>query len=108
MSKDNIDKIMVLSSIHITNINRAFKNIKLKVMVDYIHSESTEITIVSNSITSSFDPQVIKNYINNIENIMSENIQAPRLSQSKSYLKIIEILYFMNDTNVSISSDFIE
>jgi len=108
MSKDNIDKIMVLSSIHITNINRAFKNIKLKVMVDYIHSESTEITIVSNSITSSFDPQVIKNYINNIENIMSENIQAPRLSQSKSYLKIIEILYFMDDTNVSISSDFIE
>jgi len=39
---------------------------------------------------------------------MSEDIQALRLSQSKSYLKIIRILYFINDTDVSINSEFIK
>ena len=33
----------------------------------------------------------MENYIKNINDIMSENIQAPRLSQLKSYLKIIGI-----------------
>ena len=79
MSKDNIDKIMVLLSIYVTNINRALKNIKFKVIVDYIYSEPIEVTIISNSITSSSDLQVIENYINNIENIILEDIQAPRL-----------------------------
>jgi len=36
MNKANVDNILVSSSIHITNINRAFKNIKSKVMIDYI------------------------------------------------------------------------
>jgi len=43
-----------------------------------------------------------------IDNIMSEDIQAPRLPQSKSYLKIIEILYLMENTNVPINSEFIK
>lgn len=106
MSKDNIDKIMALSSVYITNTNRALKNIKSKIMVDYICSESIGITIVSNSMASSSDLQIIENYINNIENITLENI--PRLPQSKSYLKIIRVSYFINNTNISISLEFIE
>jgi len=79
MNKDNIDEIMTSSSVHITNINRALRNIKSKIIVDYIHLESTGITIVSNPVTSSSDLYVIGNYINNVENIMLEDIQAPRL-----------------------------
>ena len=77
-------------------------------MVDYICSESIGITIVSNSMASSSHLQIIENYINNIENITLENIQASRLSQSKSYLKIIRVPYFIDNTNVPINSDFIE
>jgi len=39
---------------------------------------------------------------------MSEDIQAPRLPQSKSYLKIIGIMYLMENTNIPINSEFIE
>jgi len=33
---------------------------------------------------------------------------SPRFSQSKSYLKILGIPYFIEDTNLSITSDIIE
>jgi len=36
MSKTNVNKIIASSLDHVTNINRALKNIKSKVMVDYI------------------------------------------------------------------------
>jgi len=43
-------------------------------MVDYIQPETTDIIIVSNGIATSSDLQVIKNYIKNIENIISEDV----------------------------------
>jgi len=36
MGKENTDKFMIFASNHIANINRALKNIKLDVIVDYI------------------------------------------------------------------------
>jgi len=39
---------------------------------------------------------------------MSEDIQALRLPQSKSYLRIIGIMYLMENTNIHINSEFIE
>ena len=108
MGRANVDKIIVLSSIHITNINRALKNIKSNIIVDYVQSEAIGITIVTNSVTLVFNLQVIENYIKNIKNIMLENIQALRFPQSKSYLKIIGILYLMENTNILINSDFVE
>jgi len=108
MGRTNVDKIMVLFSIHVININRAFKNIKSNIMVDYIQPEATGITIITNNIASAADLQVIENYVKNIKNITSEDIQASRLPQSKSYLKIIEILYLMENTKIPINSDFIE
>ena len=35
MSRANVNKIMALSSIYVTNINKALKNIKSNIMVDY-------------------------------------------------------------------------
>ena len=74
MSKTNIDNIIASLTDHITNINRVLKNIKSKVMVDYIQPETTDITIVSNGIATLSDLQVIKNYVKKIENIMSEDV----------------------------------
>ena len=70
--------------------------------------EPIGITIVTNKVVLLSDLQAIENYINNIENINLEDIEALRLSQSKTYLKIIGIPYFMENTNVSITLDFVE
>ena len=39
---------------------------------------------------------------------MSKDIQALRLPQSKSYLKIIRILYLIKNTSVPTNSDFVK
>jgi len=108
MSKTNVDNIMASLADHVTNINRALKTIKSKVMVDYIHLETMRVTIVSNAVASQSNLQVMERYIKNIENIMSDDVQVPRLPQSKSFSKIIEISYFVKDTNSPITSDNIK
>jgi len=49
-------------------------------MVNFIHPENTGIIIVSNSVASQSDLQVMERYVKNIENVRSNNIQVPRLS----------------------------
>ena len=77
-------------------------------MINFICLENTGITIVSNLVTSQSDFQVMERYVKNIENVRSNDVQILRLSQLKSYLKIIRILYFVESTNTSIRSDNIE
>jgi len=43
-----------------------------------------------------------------VENINSEDIELPKLLQSKSYLKIIDIPYLIENSNIPILSDFVE
>jgi len=43
-----------------------------------------------------------------LNNVNLNDIISPRLSQSKSYLKLLDIPYFQNDTNLSVTSDIIE
>jgi len=66
------------------------------------------VTIVTNKVVLPLDLKVIENFVKNADNVNSEDIEAPRLPQSKSYLKIIGISYFLENTNVSITSDFVE
>ena len=46
---------MELSSTYITNLNRALKNIKLDIMVDFVCIEQTGITRVTNKVASSLN-----------------------------------------------------
>jgi len=108
MDKNNITKFIALFSIHIVNLNRFLKNIKSNIMADYIWAEPIDITIVTNKVATLSDLQVIENYVKNIKNVNLENIEAPRLPQSKSYLKIIGISYLMENTNIPITLNFIE
>ena len=71
---------MTLSGDHISNINRTLKNIKSKVIVDYICLETIGITIISNVIVSQSNLQIMERYIKNIENIRSDDIQVLKLS----------------------------
>ena len=67
---------MAQSNIHVTNINRSLKEIKLEVVVNFIRSDNKDIIV-------------------NLSDVMSS-----RLLQSKLYLKILDISYFVEDTNL--------
>ena len=50
----------------------------------------------------------MKKYIKNSNQINTDKIEFPRLPQSKSYLKIISLPYFMNNTNMPIKADVVK
>ena len=108
MDKENADKFMISASNYVANINRAFKSIKSDIMADYIQKKSIGVTIVINKIASSSDIQIIENFVKNVENINSEDIELPKLLQSKSYLKIIDIPYLIENSSTPILSNFVE
>ena len=92
--KDNIDRFMKNSSIHMANLNRNLRNSKSKILVDFICSNLLSITVVTNKVSLNFDLLTIEKYIKNLENIDSTQVETPQLPQLKSYLKIISILYY--------------
>ena len=65
------------------------------------------MTIVINKVALPLDLKVIEKFVKNVDNVNSEDIGASRLPQSKSYLKIIGTSYFLENTNVFITSDFV-
>jgi len=93
---------------HIININRALKNIKLKIMVDFICVEDKGIVISTNNIALPSDLQEIEKYIKSLLANDSDQISFPRLPQSKSYLKIVGIPYVNKQSNLHISPEDIE
>ena len=99
---------MISSGIYIANINRAFKNIKSEIVADFIHSDQYRLIITTNKIALLSNLCTIENYIKDIDNIELNNIIIPCLLQSKFYLKIIGILYLMENTNILINSSIVE
>jgi len=97
MNGDNIMKFIKKSNHYISNINKALRNIKSDVLVDFICSNPLSITVVMCKVTSSSDLQVIKNYIKNVNYIDIISVNIPHLPQSKFYLRIIGIPYFQYD-----------
>ena len=105
ISLSNLMKFMVLFCKHVVNINRALKDIKSDIMADFIWADHWDLTI---TIASSSDLSTIEKYIKNIDSIDLDDIMMSRLPQLKSYLKILGILYLIEDTNVPISSDVVK
>ena len=54
------------------------------------------IVIVTNKVASMSDLQIISQYIKKSEDINELQVEEPHLPQSKSYLKIISIPFFLN------------
>ena len=96
------------SSMHIININWILKNIKSSVIVDYICIGGKDIVITTNNIASPSDLQAIEKYVKNMSCVDTNQVQSPRLPQSKLYLKIVGILYLSEATNSHIISEEIE
>ena len=95
-------------SSHVTNINRVLKNIKSEVMADFIHMENSGLVIMTNKVASALDLQTIEKYVKNMYNIKVNYVESPRLPQSKSFLKIISILYILESTNMCIFTEEVE
>jgi len=94
ISNDNNTKFMRNSSTHVANINRALRNAKSEVLVDFIRLDPLDITVVTNKVSLQSDLQIIEYYIKNSKDINALQVNVPHLSQSKSYLKIIGIPFF--------------
>ena len=85
MSNKNKSRFIESSNDYIANINRALKNIKSKVMADFIQVDKASMIIVTNKVTSQLDLQTIKKYIKNTYDIDADKVEVPRLPQSKLY-----------------------
>ena len=83
---NNIERVIVQSNTHMSNINRLLKDIKSEIYANFICSNNRSIIITTNNITSTLDMQTIEKYIKNLNNIDSNEIMNSRLPQSKSYL----------------------
>ena len=108
MDLNNVERIMTWSNIYVTNINRSLKGIKSEVAVDFIKSDNKDIIVTTNKVAATLDLNVIQDYMKNLNNINSSNVMSPRLPQSKSYLKILSIPYFVKNTNLLLTSNITE
>ena len=108
MDMNNTGRIIIQASKHIENINRLLKSIKSEIVIDYIQSDKKDIIITTNKVVVSSNLNMVEKYIKNLNYIDLSNIMSPRLPQSKYYLKILGIPYFVKDTNFPIISNIIE
>ena len=90
------------------NINQFLKSIKSENYADLIHSDNREIIITTNKVVLTLDMNTIKKYMKNLNDVDLNEVMSPRLPQLKSYLKILGILYFIKDTNFSVTVNIIE
>ena len=81
------------------------KDIKSEICVDFICSDNRRIINTTNKVASALNINIIEKYMNNVN---LNKVISHRLFQSKSYLKILDILYFIKNTNLLIPIDIIE
>ena len=81
---------------------------KSKIFADYICSDNKGIVITTNKITVFSDLNIVEKYMKELNDINLNDIISLRLSQFKSYLKILDILYFLDDINFLIMPNIIE
>jgi len=93
------------SSIHIINIKCALKNIKSKIMADFIYIKDKDIVISTNNVASPSNLQEIEKYVKSSLANDSDQMSSPRLPQLKSYLKIVGIPYVNEQSNLHISPE---
>ena len=96
------------ASTYIISINCVLKTIKLNIMADFICIKDKGIVISTNNVTSPSDLQKIKKYVKSSLLNDADQISLPRLSQSKSYLKIVRVPYLNKQSNMYISPEDIE
>jgi len=105
MGSNNAERVMVKANTHVSNIK---KKVKSDIFVDFIHSNNKRLLITTNKVAATSNLNIIKKYMKDLNDVDSSDIISLKLPQSKSYLKILDILYFVKDTNLPILSNIIE
>ena len=108
ISIENAKKIIKDSSTHVININKSLKSIKSNIMANFICIDNKDIVISTNNVTSPSNLWEIKKCIKSSLCTDMDQIDPPRLPQSKSYLKIVGILYLSEQFNTRLSSEEVE
>jgi len=80
----------------------------VRTIADFIHVDNKGIVITTNNVVLGLDLQEIEKYVKNSLSSDTDKVSSVRLSQSKSYLKIVGILFISEKTNSCIASDEIE
>ena len=93
MTKVNTELIVNSAHIHISNINNCLKNSKSDIIADFIQININGIIITTNKPAKNLNLSTIEKYLKNIKNINPDSIESPCLPKSKSYMKIIGLLY---------------
>ena len=106
MTRTNAELIVNSAHIHTSNINKCLKNSNSNIVADFIHFNVNEIIIMTNKPTSNLNLSTIKKYLKNVQNVNLDSIKSPHLLKSKSYMKIIGLLY-LSKLGV-LSPDYIE
>ena len=81
---------------------------KSEVLADFIFFDNKGSIITTNKAVATSDLNIVEKYIKELNNINSNNIISPCLSQFKSYLKILGISYYLANTNSPITSNIVE
>jgi len=108
MSSNNSEKMIVKANAYVSNLNRFLKRVKSEYSVDFIYTDNKRLLITINNVVVTSNLNIIKKYIKDLNDIDYNDIESSRLSQFKSYFKILSISYFVEDTNLPILSDTIE
>lgn len=108
MSTNNSEAIALQANSYISNINRFLKSIKSEVSADFICSNNRKIIITTNKVTASSNLNIVERYVKKLDIINSNNVISHYLPQFKLYLKILEMLYFLENINLLITSNVIE
>ena len=85
---------MTILNKYVANINRLLKDIKLDIMANFIQVDNRGLVIITDKIAAISNLNTIKQYIKNINVVDSNKVISPRLLQSKSCLKILDIPYY--------------
>jgi len=108
MGNDIAKEFIKESNSYVTNINYALKAIKSSTIANFICVDDKGIIITTNNVVSGLDLQEIEKYVKNSHSSDVNKMSSARLSQSKSYLKIVGIPFISEKTNSHITSDEIE
>ena len=93
MAKHIAELIINSAHTYITNINKCLKNSKSDIVAGFIHIINNGIIITTNKSANDLNLSIIEKYLKSIQNIDSDSIKSPHLPKSKSYMKIIGLLY---------------
>ena len=108
MGSNNIKRIMAETNTNIVNTNRFLKEVKSEVPVNFICLDNKGLLLTTNKVAASSDLKIIEKYLKELNNINSNEVMSSKLLQSKSYLKILKVPYFIKDMNTPILSDIVE